>query len=49
MILGACVKTEMSETIKKYNLRDMAKKDSEFYKTKCNLDGSLKQFNLPIE
>lgn len=49
MILGAYVKTEMSETIKKYNLTDMAKKDSEFYKTKCNLDGSLKQFNLPIE
>jgi hypothetical protein len=42
MILGACVKTRMSETIKKYNLKDMARKDFQFYKTKCNLDGSLK-------
>lgn len=42
MILGACVKTEMSETINKYNLTKIAKKDFQFYKTKCNLDGSLK-------
>jgi len=43
IILGADIKTKMSETVKKYNLRVMAKRDSRLYRTKCNPDGSLKQ------